>query len=149
MVHEGGLPHIQSAGVRGKLIDRFAEWLKDDNKQALISELLKYDEPIGDDLLPPRIDGLAKQIVDVFNALQTQYIPSFGGVIGINYNSLKIVAKIHGLKLTKVTLELFQRLEYAALERSRDDADNADSVAASEPKVDWSGVTMREARTAR
>lgn len=122
--------------------------MKDENKQNLISELLKYDEPIGDDLLPPHIDGLAKQIVYVFNALQTQYIPSFGGVIGIDYGSLQIVAKIHGLKLTKVTLDLFQRLEYAALERSSDDTDDADT-STSEPKVDWRGVTMREARTSK
>ena len=48
--------------------------------------------------------------------LQTQWVPSMGGMIGLNYQSVEFLFKIEGIENQRETLADLQAMEVAALE---------------------------------
>ena len=56
------------------------------------------------------------QVVSMFMRLQTQWVPSMGGMIGINYQSVEFLFRIEGIENQREMLAELQVMEVAALQ---------------------------------
>lgn len=55
------------------------------------------------------------EAVTMFLRLQSQWIVSMGGLVGLNYQSVQFLFKIYGITNEKQLLEDIQVMEFAAL----------------------------------
>lgn len=56
------------------------------------------------------------QVVSLFMRLQTQWVASMGGMLGLNYQSVEFLFKIDGIENQREMLADLQVMEVAALE---------------------------------
>ena len=56
------------------------------------------------------------QVVSMFMRLQTQWVPSMGGMIGLNYQSVEFLFRIEGVESQRDMLADLQVMEVAALD---------------------------------
>ena len=56
------------------------------------------------------------QVVSIFMRLQTQWVPSMGGMMGMNYQSVDFLFRIEGIENQRETLADLQVMEVAALQ---------------------------------
>lgn len=54
-------------------------------------------------------------VVSLFLRLQSQWVVSMSGVVGLNYQSVRFLFKIYGITDEKQAFEDIQTMEYAAL----------------------------------
>lgn len=55
------------------------------------------------------------ETVGMFLRLQSQWVPSAGGLVGLNYQSAEFLFRIHDVKDQRATLDDLQVMEFAAL----------------------------------
>lgn len=55
------------------------------------------------------------EVVMLFVRLQSQWVVSMAGVVGLNYQSVGLLLKIYGIKDEKQAFEDIQTMEFAAL----------------------------------
>ena len=56
------------------------------------------------------------QVVDLFLKLQTQWVVTMGGVVGLNYGSVDFCLKIYGIEDKREIFEGLRVMEMAALQ---------------------------------
>lgn len=55
------------------------------------------------------------ETLNIFLRLQSQWVVSMSGVVGLNYQSVRYLFKIYGIENEKQTFEDLQLMEFAAL----------------------------------
>jgi len=55
------------------------------------------------------------ETLNIFLRLQSQWVVSMGGVVGLNYQSVRYLFKIYGIENEKQVFEDLQLMEFAAL----------------------------------
>ncbi len=76
-------------------------------------------EPIPFEAMPPFINGMALEAINLIVMMQTQwnYVSTGMGAIkqGLNYQMLEVVARVNNIKLTETMFSIVRQLEIKIL----------------------------------
>lgn len=110
--------YVQRAKSRKKVIE-YLEWQHDDGVQTFIDIAIDIGEEIPDEVMPPKMPKYIQKALDFYDKVKTQWVVGFGGIVGLNYQSVESVARIYEFELTPFNMAVIQEIETYILNKNR------------------------------
>lgn len=106
-----------------KKVEEYLQWQDDEDTQSFIKIAIDTGEDIPKELFPPKMPMYLHEIIDFFQKVSTQWVVSMSGLVGLDYNSVKVVSDVYRFELTPFRMEVIRLLEMRQLQKSNKKSD--------------------------